>query len=506
MASRFKRLFYTRHAEHDFDGADAETIWLHKLTLSQVQDEVVRLSGSRETWGLTPQVSQDGQWLVVSGSTSSGDLSVVQLMDLASNLSVTPLTDEPLGGTVFVAGRDGKLYFLTNHEAPNGRLVAINPQTPEPSRWRTVVAASDKPLEAVVATAFGFVACYNSHAAHHLRLLEPNGGTIGEVELPDLGSIFTLSGHPNDEEWFYGFESFAHPPTMFHACGVGSGQPIDPVEYPRTTDCEVVQSFATSNDGTQIPLFLVKPKKADPEPRPTILVGYGGFGVSMVPTYNADILAWIGEGGYFACACLRGGGEYGEDWHQAGSGKSKQNTFDDLASCAEWLIRHDWATSRTLIVQGSSNGGLAAAALLNQHPHLIAAAIIDNAVLDMLRFDQLGIGEMWVNEYGSPDDPDIHRVLCEYSPYHNVRSGHAYPPTLITVAAQDDRVHPSHSYKFAAALQQAQAGEAPILLRVRRDAGHGAGTAVTALIRNTAEVLAFAMSAAHRPTSSSETC
>jgi len=257
-------------------------------------------------------------------------------------------------------------------------------------------------------------------------------------------------------------------------------------------DYSVDQVFYTSKDGTRVPMFLVHHKdvKLDGQ-NPTLLSGYGGFNVSMVPAFSTNLIAWLERGGVFAMPNLRGGGEYGEAWHQAGTRTQKQNVFDDFIAAAEWLISQGWTSPDKLAICGGSNGGLLVAACALQRPELFGAAVIAAGVLDMLRFHKFTIGRAWVDDYGSPDDPEQFEALHAYSPYHNVKEGVAYPATLITTADHDDRVVPAHSFKFAARLQAAQGGPAPILLRVEENAGHGAGTPLTKGVQNQADVYAF---------------
>jgi prolyl oligopeptidase len=314
------------------------------------------------------------------------------------------------------------------------------------------------------------------------------------VALPGLGAVGELSGRAADRTLYLTFISFTAPAAVYrHDLDADETSLSSPPGLPVPTDAYVTeQLFATSADGTAVPLFLVRRRDLRPTgDAPTLLYGYGGFKVSLTPMFRVPWLVWLERGGVLAVANLRGGGEYGTAWHDAGRLASKQNVFDDFAACAEALVDRGWTRPRRLAIQGASNGGLLVGASIIQRPELFAAAVIEVGVLDMLRFHRFTIGWGWTSDYGSPDDPDAFKALLAYSPLHNLERGRPYPATLITTGDHDDRVVPGHSFKFAAALQAAQGGDRPVLLRVEIDTGHGAGKPTTKAIAERADVLAF---------------
>jgi prolyl oligopeptidase len=331
-------------------------------------------------------------------------------------------------------------------------------------------------------------------ARSRVRMFALDGSPLGEVQLPDLGTAAGFDGDRDDRLVFYSFESFTQPPgiwtldlaTARSVLFRGTELAFEPRDY------ETTQVFYPSKDGTRVPMFLTAKRGTRRDGRNlTYLYGYGGFGVSITPTFSVPNLVWLERGGVLAVPNLRGGGEYGEVWHEAGTKLHKQNVFDDFVAAAEWLIENDWTDRAHLAIGGRSNGGLLVGACLTQRPDLFGAALPAVGVLDMLRYHRFTIGWAWAGDYGTSDDPDQFRGLLAYSPLHNVKSGTAYPPTLITTADHDDRVVPAHSYKFTAALQAAQAGPAPILIRVDTRAGHGAGKPTAMRIEEEADRWAF---------------
>jgi prolyl oligopeptidase len=314
------------------------------------------------------------------------------------------------------------------------------------------------------------------------------------VALPRIGTIGATAGQAADPELHLAFETFAAPPSVLAVrMADGAARPVGRRELPWDPDDYVSeQVFVTSGDGTRVPLFLTHRRDVAPDGEvPTLLYGYGGFQIPIGPTFKPEWLAWMERGGLLAVASLRGGGEYGTAWHDAGRLANKQNVFDDFAACARWLAASGWTRAGRIGMSGRSNGGLLVGASLTQHPELFGAAVAEVGVMDMLRFHRFTIGWGWTSDYGSADDPEQFRTLRAYSPLHSVRPGIAYPATLVTTGDHDDRVVPGHSFKFAAALQAAQAGDAPIVARIDTDAGHGAGKPVSKLIDERADVLAF---------------
>ncbi len=358
----------------------------------------------------------------------------------------------------------------------------------------TILAEAAETLGGVGFVGNLLVANYLQDAHSVVRVFSTDGKLVREVDLPGIGTASGFGGTRQDTDTFYSFSSYTTPPTIYRYDTIRgessvfrrSKADVDPEQF------VVRQVFCTSKDGTRIPMFISHRKDLTLDgARPTLLYGYGGFAISLTPQFSVTRLQWMEMGGVFAVANLRGGGEYGESWHQAGTKLNKQNVFDDFIAAAEWLIANDYTRSDRLAIEGRSNGGLLVGAVMTQRPELFGACLPGVGVHDMLRFHQFTAGRYWVDDYGSADDPEQFKALRAYSPYHNVVPGTAYPPTLIITADTDDRVVPSHSFKFAAALQHAQSGDAPILLRVEFRAGHGAGTPTTKRIEEATDVHAF---------------
>jgi prolyl oligopeptidase len=363
-----------------------------------------------------------------------------------------------------------------------------------PEALREVVPEAAEAIAAASLVGGRLFVTYLKDARSLVRMFAPDGAARGEVELPGLGTVAGFAGRRGHAETCFSFTSPTTPSTIWR-CEVATGQArvlrrprvdFDPEAY------ETRQVFVTSRDGTRVPMFLSHRKGLARDGRnPTYLYGYGGFDVSLTPVFDVAALAWMELGGIHAVANLRGGGEYGEAWHRAGTRLVKQNTFDDFIACAEWLIAEGWTETPRLAIGGASNGGLTVGACLTQRPDLFGAALPAVGVLDLLRFHMFTIGWAWVDDYGSPDDPAEFRALRAYSPYHNLRPGTRYPATLVTTADHDDRVVPGHSFKFAARLQACQAGPAPVLIRIDVRAGHGVGKPITKVLETQADQWAF---------------
>jgi prolyl oligopeptidase len=335
---------------------------------------------------------------------------------------------------------------------------------------------------------------YLHDAQHRLAIHERDGRHVTDVVLPQIGTIVDAAGRRTDDELFLTFMTFVAPASVLAvAMADGTVREVGrPAPAWEPDEFVSEQVFVASDDGTQVPLFLTRRRDVAPDGEvPTLLYGYGGFQIAVGPLFKPEWLAWMERGGLLAVASLRGGGEYGKAWHDAGRLAAKQNVFDDFAACARWLAASPWTRRERIGISGRSNGGLLVGASITQHPELVGAAVAEVGVMDMLRFERFTIGWGWTSDYGSVDDPEQFRTLLAYSPLHNIRRGVGYPATLVTTGDHDDRVVPGHSFKFAAALQAAQAGEAPIVIRIDTDAGHGVGKPVSKLIDERADVLAF---------------
>jgi prolyl oligopeptidase len=385
-------------------------------------------------------------------------------------------------------------YFQTDLDAPRGRLLAIDTRKPDRASWREIIPQGKDVFSSVALINHTFVVEYLTDAHSALRLFALDGTPKGEIALPTLGSVGGISGKPDDPEMFYAFTSYLYPTTIFrYDFAAGRSEVFRAPQLPfDVAPYETKQVFYPSKDGTRVPMFITLKKgtKLDGS-NPTLLYGYGGFDISLTPGFSPAILPWLELGGIYAVPNLRGGAEYGEEWHQAGMHEKKQNVFDDFIAAAEYLIAQGYTSTPKLAISGASNGGLLVGAALTQRPELFGATLPAVGVMDMLRFHKFTIGWAWVTEYGSADSVQQFPYLHKYSPYHNIKPGTKYPPTMVTTADHDDRVVPGHSFKFAARLQAAQAGPAPILIRIETKAGHGAGKPTSKIIEETADQWAF---------------
>lgn len=477
-----------------------QKVYYHRLGDDQAADRLVYERPDQPDWGFGSEVSADGRYLVFSVWLGTDRRNRVYYQDLGDakrprlEAPVVRLLDAFDAGYQFV-GNDGPVfYFATDLDAPRKRVIAIDTRRPDRSAWREIIPQADDVLEGVQIVHDTFVARYLHDAHSRLRLVALDGRRLGDLTLPAIGSIVEVSGERRDTEMFYAFTSFLYPTTIFRhdfttgRSGVFKAPEIafDPSAY------ETVQVFYRSKDGTRIPMFLTFKKGLRPGgPHPTYLYGYGGFNVNLTPAFSIGILVWLEMGGIYAVPNLRGGAEYGEEWHAAGMLANKQRVFDDFIAAAEYLIAEGYTSPAKLAIGGGSNGGLLVGAAMNQRPELFGAALPAVGVMDMLRFHKFTIGWAWVTEYGSADSAAHFPFLYAYSPLHNLEPGTRYPATLITTADHDDRVVPGHSFKFAAALQAAQAGPAPVLIRIETKAGHGAGKPTAKIIEEQTDRWAF---------------
>jgi len=490
--------FYSRYDEpapgSEYESANYfQKLYYHRLGTSQSEDVLVYHRPDQKEWGFAGGVTEDGNYLIISVWRGTDPKNLIFYKDLRDPQSpVVELIREFEAEYSFVGNDGSRFWLLTDCQAPRRRLVAIDLE--QPDRVQEVIPEAEETLQGVSLINNQFVAFYLKDAHTQIKTFALDGTYLGEIPLPGLGSASGFGGKRYDTETFYTFTSFTTPPTIYRydfTSGTSTlfRQPqvdFDPQAY------EVQQVFYTSKDGTRIPMFLVHRRGlARTGDHPTLLYGYGGFGISLTPSFSVGLVAWLEMGGVYAQPSLRGGGEYGEEWHQAGTKLNKQKVFDDFIAAAEWLIAHGYTNPAKLAISGGSNGGLLVGACLVQRPELFAAALPAVGVFDMLRFHKFTIGWAWISEYGSPENPEEFKALYAYSPLHNLKPGTAYPATLITTADHDDRVVPAHSFKFAAALQAAQGGSQPILIRIDTKAGHGAGKPTSKLIEEAADRWAF---------------
>jgi prolyl oligopeptidase len=479
-----------------------DAVYYHALGTPASADRLIFSESAHPDWQYEPHLSSDGRWLVIaSGEGEVGDKGVenIDLIDLASD---TPKTVQVTSGFeaayIYVGADAGRLYFLTTLDASNGRIISIDPQHPDRAHWREVIPNGVDAIdltETSVTLVGHRLLVRTLHDAHNRVLLYGlNGVRQGEVQLPGLGLAHGFEGRPEDQETFYAFEDVITPPTVYRH-DLKSGRSTlfraPKVAFDRSR-FEERQVFYPGKDGTRIPMLLTYGKglKLDAH-NPLLLYGYGGFGIPILPNFNPARIAWLELGGVYAIANIRGGGEYGEQWHRQAIRTHKQVVFDDFIAAAEWLIAQHYTSTPKLAIYGGSNGGLLVGACVTQRPELYGAAVAAVGVMDMLRFNKFGQGAGWTGDYGSPQDPEEFKALYAYSPVHNVRAGTKYPPTLIITGDHDTRVMPMHSFKFAASLQAAQAGPAPVLLFLERASGHGGGRTTSQAIEQSASVYAF---------------
>jgi prolyl oligopeptidase len=490
--------FYSRYDEpppgREYESANYfQKLYYHRLGTPQSEDLLVYHRPDQKEWGFAGGVTEDGNYLIISVWRGTDPKNLLFYKDLRDpNLPVVELIREFEAEYSFVGNDGSRFWLLTDLNAPRRRLVTID--LDNPGQVQEVIPEAEETLQGVSLINNQFVAFYLKDAHTQIKTFALDGTYLGEIPLPGLGSASGFGGKRYDTETFYTFTSFTTPPTIYrYDFTTGRStlfrQPqvdFDPQAY------EVQQVFYPSKDGTRIPMFLVHRRGlARTGDHPTLLYGYGGFGISLTPSFSVGLVAWLEMGGVYAQPNLRGGGEYGEAWHQAGTKLNKQKVFDDFIAAAEWLVANGYTNPSKLAISGGSNGGLLVGACLTQRPDLFAAALPAVGVFDMLRFHKFTIGWAWISEYGSPEDPEEFKALYAYSPLHNLKPGTVYPATLITTADHDDRVVPAHSFKFAAALQAAQGGSQPILIRIDTKAGHGAGKPTTKLIEETADRWAF---------------
>lgn len=489
--------FYSRFAEPKEGAAFQslnvnQTVYFHKIGTPQTEDIKIHATPAQPELGHSAQVTDDGRYLLITSAQGTDDRFALNVAKLdGAPIKVRPLIkglkhDWQLAGSV-----GSTFYFLTNKDAPRGRLVTLNVEKP---RAKPVQIVGTTPETLVGASLVGdrMILAYLGDAKSQAELWTLDGKPIGPINLPGIGTAAGFGGKGGDDETFYSFSSFATPPAIYRL-NVAT-QKAEVFAAPKVAfnpdDYVTDQIFYVSKDGTRVPMFIVR-RKDIKAAAPTLLYGYGGFNISQTPGFSAARLAWIEQGGVLAIANLRGGGEYGKAWHDAGKLAQKQNVFDDFIAGGEYLIAQGISAKGKLAIQGGSNGGLLVGAVVNQRPDLFAAALPAVGVMDMLRFNRFTAGRYWVDDYGDPAKEADFNVLRAYSPYHNIVSGKDYPAILVTTADTDDRVVPGHSFKYAAALQASSIGDKPHLIRIETRAGHGSGKPTDKIIAEAADQWAF---------------
>ncbi|MBI5381117.1 MAG: S9 family peptidase [Opitutae bacterium] len=507
-----KGFFYSRYpmpttaadTGKTFSALEHQKLYYHRLGSAQSEDRLIAEVPAEPKWFVRGEATEDGRYLLVTLSRGSSAENLLRCVDLGDPLA--PKLDAPVVPLVAqweaeyrLVGNDGsRLLVLTNLDARRRRIIAIDLRTPAKADWKTVVPESDDTIESAGVVGGKIIVKTMHDASSRLLVYSFAGKSLGAVELPGIGTVAAISGKADDAELFFNFTSFTYPTTNFrYDLSVGRRTTVhapqvafDPAAY------ETTQVFFTSKDGTRVPMFLTHRKglKLDGT-APALLHGYGGFNISLTPAFSVPVLAWLEQGGVYAVPNLRGGGEYGKAWHESGTKERKQNVFDDFIGAAEWLIAHRYTAAQKLVLSGGSNGGLLVGAVLNQRPDLCRVAWPAVGVMDMLRFHKFTVGFAWASDYGSSDDPAGFKYLAAYSPLHTVKAGARYPAVLVTTADHDDRVHPAHSFKYAAAMQAGVFngdGALPVMIRIETRAGHGAGKPTSKLIEESADKLAFA--------------
>jgi prolyl oligopeptidase len=491
--------YYTRYPAPGEVPAGEEhyhrSVFFHRLGTDPVADSVQFRPAQKEYWpGVS--ISPDGRWLLI-GVARTFDQTDLYLRDLAADGPLVPVA-ENLPASFEGQVAYGRLFLRTNLDAPTYRLYVVDPGRPDRADWRELVPArSDAVLDGMGLAGGRLALSYLERASSRFRLADLEGRIVSEVALPALGSLFGIGSEWDGREIFYGFSSYTVPPSIYRI-DLETGEQtlwrrveaeVDPERF------EVRQASVTSKDGTPVTMFLVHRKGVQRDGNnPVYLTGYGGFNISMTPAFSRSLLLWLESGGIVAIPNLRGGGEYGEEWHQGGMLGKKQNSFDDFIAAAEWLIAERYTSPARLAAAGGSNGGLLMGAVLTQRPELFRAIVVQVPLLDMLRYHRFLIARLWIPEYGSADDPEQYAWLRAYSPYHHVRSGTEYPAVLLATAESDTRVDPMHARKMTARLQAATASSRPVLLRLEARAGHGAGKPLSKVLDEMTDTWSFVFS------------
>ena len=492
--------FYSRYDEPNeqtkFEDINYyQKLYYHRLGTKQAEDILVYHRPDQKEWGFSGGVTEDGKYLIIGVWLGTDSKNLLFYQDLSQpDSKVVELIDRFEASYDVIDNDEDVFWVQTDLDSPRGKVIAIDLNHRDRSNWQVIIPEALETLEGVGLLNNQFVANYLQDARSQIKIYDLTGSFVREVELPGIGSVGGFDGKRQDPETFYTFTSFTTPATIYRydmTTGVSEifRQPqvdFNPDEY------QTQQVFYSSKDGTKIPMFITHKRGIELDgSNPTYLYAYGGFNISLTPSFSVSNLVWLEMGGIFAVPNLRGGREYGEEWHQAGMKDNKQNVFDDFIAAAEWLIAKKYTSKEKLAIAGGSNGGLLVGACMTQRPNLFAAALPAVGVLDMLRFHKFTIGWAWCSEYGDPDNEADFKTLYAYSPLHNLKLGTTYPATMITTADHDDRVVPAHSFKFAAALQAAHQGDKPVLIRIETKAGHGAGRPTTKIIEEAADKWAF---------------
>lgn len=474
---------------------DQHKLYFHKLGTPQKSDKVIFGADQKRRY-VGGGVTEDARYLIISASTSTSG-NELYIKDLTQpNSKIITIVDNFNSDNDLLENIGSKLFILTNRNAPNQKIVTVDASNPTPENWKDLIPETKNVLSASTGSGYIF-ANYMKDAVTQVKQYDYNGKLIREVKLPGVGTAGGFGGKKEETTLYYSFTNYITPGTIYSfdpKTGVSKEYQKPKVDF-NSADYESKQVFYTSKDGTKIPMIITHKKglKLDGK-NPTILYGYGGFNVSLTPSFSVTNAVWLEQGGIYVVANLRGGGEYGKEWHDAGTQLKKQNVFDDFIAAGEYLIAQKYTSSDFLAIKGGSNGGLLVGAVMTQRPDLIKVALPAVGVLDMLRYHTFTAGAGWAYDYGTAEDSkEMFEYLKNYSPVHNVKEGVKYPATLITTGDHDDRVVPAHSFKFAAELQDKQKSENPVLIRIETNAGHGAGKPVSKTIEEAADMQAFTL-------------
>ena len=470
-------------------------LYFHKLGTPQSEDRLVYHRPDQKEWNFGAGVTDDGRYLIITSSQGTDPKNRVFYVDLQDSAwTVKPLLTDFDADYSFVDNEGPVFWFRTDLNAPRNRVIAIDTTQPERANWKELIPQTDDTLQGVSTVGGQFFLTYLKDARSVVKIHKLDGAFVRELPLPGIGSAGGFGGKRTETETFFSFSGYTTPATSYRL-DLKTGETTvfrKPSLSFNSDNYETRQVFFTSKDGTRVPMFITARKGLDLDgSNPTLLYGYGGFNISLTPGFSTAVAGWLELGGVYAVVNLRGGGEYGEQWHKAGTKLQKQNVFDDCIAAAEYLVKEKVTNPKKLALMGGSNGGLLVGAVVNQRPDLFAAGLPAVGVMDMLRFHKFTIGWAWTSDYGTPENPEEFKALHAISPYHQLKPGTKYPAILVTTGDHDDRVVPAHSFKYAARLQTVQAGEAPVLIRIETKAGHGAGKPTSKLIEEAADKWAF---------------
>lgn len=491
--------FYSRYDEPKEDEklkakVQSQKLYYHKVGTPQSEDTLIYEDKTNPKMGFTGTVTDNEKYLSIYVWEGSSDYNYLYYKNLETGSPLVRLMDERLGHFYFVDEMDDRFLVRTDYEAPNFKLILVDLQNPQKENWKVVIPESKDKMNGVSFVGGRLIVSYLKDANTVVSVYDPEGEKLYDVDLPGIGTAYGFGGKKEDNEVFYVFTSFTTPPTIYRynikenksELFRKSKVKFDPDMY------ETKQVFYESKDKTRIPMFITHRKGLELNgSNPTLLYSYGGFNSSQRPGFRLSIIPLLESGGVYAAACIRGGGEYGEEWHRAGMLEKKQNVFDDFIAAAQYLIEKKYTSPRRLAIYGASNGGLLVGAVMNQRPDLFKVAIPAVGVMDMLRYHKFTIGWAWASEYGSSDNPDHFKFLYEYSPLHNIKEGVEYPATLVTTADHDDRVFPAHSFKYISVLQEKYKGKNPVLIRIETKLGHGGGSTTSKAINRYTDMYSF---------------